>query len=606
MTSIMDEYDQVPGALEDVSNVHNSDYYQDPREEPETVAELKPPMGSEDRHEEVRKQGWTDRVAIKYDEVARNEDYEWAGGANRYEWAGEEGDIGPRNEELEEQLFKNINLSRVGHRIEEYKKIQVTFESEERIYPTASWEAAKLHPVLIENLTLCLYQHPTPIQCYVIPSVLSGKDVIGIAQTGSGKTGAFLIPILSQLMGKAKKLAAPRPNVSDPNFDLKSQGVRAEPLVLIVCPTRELATQIFDEARRLCYRSMLRPCVVYGGAPSRYQRDELRKGCDILIGTTGRITDFMSQPNVLSLRRVRYTVIDEADEMLQSDWEDEFKKIMSGGDVNEDEDHRYLMFSATFNKQCRKLAREYLSTDHIRIRVGRPGSSHLNVSQVIHFVEDRAKKRAVFDLLLSMVPIRTLIFANNKTTVDYLDDYLYNSGLPTTSIHSDRTQREREDAIRSFKIAECPILIATGVTARGLDIANVMHVINYDLPTTTHGGITEYVHRIGRTARIGNEGIATSFYNERNEDLGPDLVKILLECKQTVPDFLEHFTPSEGKLTFDDDVTDDEDNNENEDAGQEEESAENAATTEDHSLYAASEGDPIPPPPEEAPEDANW
>lgn len=122
---------------------------------------------------------------------------------------------------------------------------------------------------------------------------------------GSGKTGAFLIPILSQLMGKAKKLAAPRPNVTDPNFDLKTQGVRAEPLVLIVCPTRELATQIFDEARRLCYRSMLRPCVVYGGAPSRYQRDELRKGCDILIGTTGRITDFMSQPNVLSLRRVR-------------------------------------------------------------------------------------------------------------------------------------------------------------------------------------------------------------------------------------------------------------------------------------------------------------
>lgn len=131
--------------------------------------------------------------------------------------------------------------------------------------------------------------------------------IFGLSLTciGSGKTGAFLIPILSQLMGKAKKLAAARPNVTDPSFDLKTQGVRAEPLVLIVCPTRELATQIFDEARRLCYRSMLRPCVVYGGAPTRYQRDELRKGCDILIGTTGRITDFMSQPNVLSLRRVR-------------------------------------------------------------------------------------------------------------------------------------------------------------------------------------------------------------------------------------------------------------------------------------------------------------
>lgn len=122
--------------------------------------------------------------------------------------------------------------------------------------------------------------------------------------TGSGKTGAYLIPILSKLMGKAKKLAAPRPNVAE-SFDPKAEGVRAEPLVLIVCPTRELATQIFDDARRLCYRSMLRPCVVYGGAPARFQRDELRKGCDILIGTPGRIIDFMGQPHLLSLRRVR-------------------------------------------------------------------------------------------------------------------------------------------------------------------------------------------------------------------------------------------------------------------------------------------------------------
>ncbi|KAJ5572701.1 Helicase C-terminal [Penicillium hetheringtonii] len=559
----MESYDRIHGALDDISNNVTADTEQNSDAKHGSTIPQNPAMDSEERNVEVRKQGWTERVAIQYDEVARADTYEYAGNASRYEWTGEEGDIGPRNEELEEQLFNNSLLPRAGHRIDEYvlyKRITVTFESEERIKPVASWTAANLHPVVIENVQRCLYKHPTPIQCYVLPSVLSGKDVIGIAQTGSGKTGAFLIPIVSQLMGKARKLAAPRPNVAEPTFDLKTQGVRAEPLVLIVCPTRELATQIFDEARRMCYRSMLRPCVVYGGAPVRYQRDELRKGCDILIGTAGRITDFMSQPNVLSLRRVRYTVIDEADEMLQLDWEDQFKKIMSGGDVNEDEDHRYLMFSATFNKECRKLAREYLSIDHIRIRVGRPGSSHLAVSQVVHYVDERQKKKAVFDLLLSMVPIRTLIFANSKHTVDYLDDYLYNSGLPTTSIHSDRTQPEREDAIRAFRIAKSPILIATGVTARGLDIANVMHVINFDLPSVEHGGITEYVHRIGRTARIGNEGIATSFYNDRNSDIAPDLVKILMECQQTVPDFLQEFTPSEGKLIFDDE-TDDEDNN---------------------------------------------
>lgn len=166
---------------------------------------------------------------------------------------------------------------------------------------------------------------------------------------GSGKTGAFLIPILSKLMGKARKLAAPRPYVTE-GFNPAVHGVCAEPLVLIVCPTRELATQIFDEARRLCYRSMMRPCVAYGGAPTRLQREDLQKGCDILIGTPGRILDFMGQPHVLSLRRVRYvaadspwalslwiltviryTVIDEADELLASDWEEDFQKLMSGG-----------------------------------------------------------------------------------------------------------------------------------------------------------------------------------------------------------------------------------------------------------------------------------
>jgi ATP-dependent RNA helicase DDX3X len=131
-------------------------------------------------------------------------------------------------------------------------------------------------------------------------------------------------------MGKAKKLAAPRPNLGN-GFDDALDFVRAEPLVLVVAPTRELCTQIFDEARRLCYRSMLRPCVVYGGAPTREQRLELQKGCDVLIGTPGRLLDFMDKPHILSLHRVKYTIIDEADEMLHSDWEQEFNKIMSGG-----------------------------------------------------------------------------------------------------------------------------------------------------------------------------------------------------------------------------------------------------------------------------------
>ncbi|KAJ5336759.1 uncharacterized protein N7506_004781 [Penicillium brevicompactum] len=192
-----------------------------------------------------------------------------------------------------------------------------------------------------------------------------------------------------------------------------------------------------------------------------------------------------------------------ADEMLDSGWEDEFKRIMSGGDLNEDGDHRYLMFSATFNKEFRKLAKDYLADDHVRLRVGRAGSSHRNVVQDIVWVDQHQKMKALYDLLISMPPVRTLVFVNSKEQVDFVDDYLYNSSMPTTSIHSGRTQLER------------------------------------------------------RTARIGNEGIATSFYNERNEEIAEELVKILVECKQTIPDFLEQYRPANDELNFDDNSEDD-------------------------------------------------
>ena len=183
---------------------------------------------------------------------------------------------------------------------------------------------------MLENVKLCRYETPTPIQAYCVPAILTNHDIIAVAQTGSGKTAAFLIPVLSKLMGKAKKLAAPRP---DPTqfFDPRLNGVVAEPLVLIITPTRELSCQIFDEARRFCYRSMLRPCVAYGGGPAREQAYELKRGCDVLIGTPGRLIDFIERGNLLSLRRVKYTIIDEADELIGPDWMDDMKAIMSGG-----------------------------------------------------------------------------------------------------------------------------------------------------------------------------------------------------------------------------------------------------------------------------------
>ncbi|GFN15046.1 DEAD/DEAH box helicase [Aspergillus tubingensis] len=520
----------------------------------------------------AREKGWTTPKGYDYEKYTstlpplnqpqgdnQEELPEWAAQAAKYEWKDEFGDVGPQNPELEEMLFRSEYTNRTGLKIGNIQNIEVIAESRERPSPIKNFDDAGLHPIMRENIRLCRYEFPTPIQAYSIPAVLTGHDLISIAQTGSGKTAAFLIPVLSQLMGKAKKLAAPRPNVAA-GYNPSADSVRAEPLVLIVAPTRELSTQIFDEARRLCYRSMLRPCVVYGGAPVRDQREELQRGCDILIATPGRLLDFMDKPHILSLRtlssmkQTNFCSLTGSPTLLKSY-------------INEDADHRYMMFSATFNKDCRKLARNYLAEDHVRVRIGRPGSTHANVDQNIIYAEPPLKKQCLYDLLLAMPPSRTLIFVNSKTQADFLDDYLYNMGLPSTSIHSDRTQREREDALRAFRTAKCPILVATGVSARGLDIKNVMHVINFDLPRVQHGGITEYVHRIGRTARIGNEGLATSFYNHDNDaDLAPDLVKLLIENKQTVPDFLESYRPSDDVVKFDDD-TDDEKSGGEDDGG---------------------------------------
>ncbi|KAL9596039.1 MAG: hypothetical protein Q9219_006055 [cf. Caloplaca sp. 3 TL-2023] len=507
---------------------------------------------------------WGDRKNIDdYDTIPS-----WAANARRYEWSDEFGDVGPEDPELEAMLFHAEDKMEVGDHLQKLTDIAVTLESEASINPIIKFDDAGLHPIVRRNVELCGYKIPTPIQAYCLPAVLKNLDVIGIAQTGrsilefrpphlriethrvagSGKTAAYLVPTISKLMGKAKKLCGPRPNVAAPDFDIKVHGVRAEPLILVVVPTRELATQIFDDARRLCYRSMLRPCVIYGGAPSGEQAQQLRKGCDILIATPGRLIDFLERNSLLSLSRVKYTVVDEADEMVSGDWDSTLNVIMGGGDSSADSDHVYLFFSATFNKDARIVAKKYMSTDHVRVRVGRAGSSHRNIVQTIIYATPDKKRAALWDRLMSMPPARTMIFTNLKKEVDLLDDFLWNKGLPTTSIHSDRTQREREDAIRAYKLGKAPILITTGVSARGLDLKNTLHIINYDFPKN----ISEYVHRIGRTARIGNVGLATSFYNDKDDALAEDLVKLLLETGQEVPDFLEDYKPS-GELVFQDD-----------------------------------------------------
>lgn len=254
-----------------------------------------------------------------------------------------------------------------------------------------------------------------------------------------------------------------------------------------------------------------------------------------------------------------FTIIDEADELMQEDWVEELGAILSGANLNEDSDHIFMMFSATFPAKYRGIAKKYMASDFLRIKAGRCGATHANIKQKVMWVDGNRKNEALYDVLFAHPPGRTMIFCNSKIACDKIDDFLYNSDLPSAALHGDRTQNEREDAISGFRDGSVPILVTSGVAARGIDVPHVQHVINWDLPSAAHGGIDEYVHRIGRTGRLGHMGLATSFYNERNDELAPDLVKILMETDQEVPEFLEEFKPAEGEATFEDGDSDVED-----------------------------------------------
>lgn len=310
---------------------------------------------------------------------------------------------------------------------------------------------------------------------------------------------------------------------------------RVYPRSLILAPTRELASQIYDEARKFTYRSHLRPLAVYGGADTQRQIRDLRGGCDILVATPGRLTDLMDR-GYISLEDIRYLCLDEADRMLDMGFEKQIRHIVSGSNMPNVGERQTLMFSATFPKPIQKLASEFLR-DYVFLKVGKLGSTTDSITQQVKYVEDDQKKEELLYTIDSVEGL-TLVFVETKKSADHLEEFLAHKGYPTTSIHGDKSQNEREAALESFKSGYTPILVATDVAARGLDIANVAHVINFDLPND----ISDYVHRIGRTGRAGNTGIATAFFNEDNRNIVKSLIEILEQATQEVPQFLIKFS----------------------------------------------------------------
>ncbi|XP_064258842.1 probable ATP-dependent RNA helicase DDX4 isoform X6 [Passer domesticus] len=373
---------------------------------------------------------------------------------------------------------------------------------------------------LTVNIAKAGYSKPTPVQKYSIPIILAGRDLMACAQTGSGKTAAFLVPIVAQMM---------RDGVTASSF--KEQQ---EPECIIIAPTRELINQIFLEARKFVYGTCIRPVVIYGGTQTDYSIRQVKQGCNILCATPGRLLDIIGRGKI-GLHNVKYLVLDEADRMLDMGFGADMKKLVSFPDIPQKDKRQTLMFSATFPEEVQRLACEFLKTDFLFVVVGHAGGACSDVQQNILQVSQSFKRDKLIEILRSIGNERTLVFVDTKKKADFIACFLCQENIPATSIHGDREQREREIALRDFRSGKCPVLVATSVAARGLDIENVQHVINFDLPST----IEEYVHRIGRTGRCGNTGKAVGFFDNNSDGhLARPLIKVLSDAQQEVPVWL--------------------------------------------------------------------
>uniref|UniRef100_A0A8D2MDT9 RNA helicase n=1 Tax=Zonotrichia albicollis TaxID=44394 RepID=A0A8D2MDT9_ZONAL len=373
---------------------------------------------------------------------------------------------------------------------------------------------------LTVNIAKAGYSKPTPVQKYSIPIILAGRDLMACAQTGSGKTAAFLVPVVAQMM---------RDGVTASSF--KEQQ---EPECIITAPTRELINQIFLEARKFVYGTCIRPVVIYGGTQTDYSIRQVKQGCNILCATPGRLLDIIGRGKI-GLHNVKYLVLDEADRMLDMGFGADMKKLVSFPDMPQKEKRQTLMFSATFPEEVQRLACEFLKTDFLFVVVGHAGGACSDVQQNILQVSQYFKRDKLIEILHSIGNERTLVFVDTKKKADFIACFLCQENIPATSIHGDREQREREIALQDFRSGKCPVLVATSVAARGLDIENVQHVINFDLPST----IEEYVHRIGRTGRCGNTGKAVGFFDNNSDGhLAQPLIKVLSDAQQEVPVWL--------------------------------------------------------------------
>jgi ATP-dependent RNA helicase DDX41 len=387
--------------------------------------------------------------------------------------------------------------------------------------PVTDFKDMKFPPAILKVLENRGIRKPTPIQMQGLPVILSGRDMIGVAFTGSGKTTVFVLPMI---------MAALQEEIRMP---LEGQE---GPVGLIICPSRELARQtveVIEGYTAALYEDghpQLKCLLCIGGIDMKAQLDAVRTGgVHVIVATPGRLKDMLSKRR-LNLDICRYMCLDEADRMVDLGFEEEIREILSFFKGQ----RQMVMFSATMPAKIKSFAESAL-VDPIEVNVGRAGATNLDIIQEIEYVKAEDKLPTILDAL-QKTPPPVLIFAENKRDVDTIHEFLLVKGVEAVAVHGSKDQEERSWAIDEFKAGRKDVLIATDVASKGLDFADVQHVINYDMPEE----IENYVHRIGRTGRRGRTGVATTFINKDTSELALlDLKHLLQEAKQRIPPMLQ-------------------------------------------------------------------
>jgi len=360
---------------------------------------------------------------------------------------------------------------------------------------------------------------PSPIQSIGWPCALSGRDMVAVAQTGSGKTLGFLLPALVHM--------AAQPPLR------QGDG----PMALVLAPTRELAMQIQEEVTKFTRGSQIRNTAVFGGVPKRNQANDLRRGTEIVIATPGRLLDFLDSRQT-DLSRVTYLVLDEADRMLDMGFEPQIRKIVS----QIRPDRQTLLWSATWPKEIQRMARDFCKEDPVRLTIGSEElTTNPKVMQQIEVVDHRQKLQRFMQFTREKAQDgeRVLVFCETKRGCDNLKRELQDQRIDAESIHGGKDQPARDRVLAAFKHGSCKVLVATDVAQRGLDVKELNYVVNYDLPKN----FEDYIHRIGRTGRAGAEGTALSFFpvnmTQENYKLGGSICKAMRSVGQTPPEALQ-------------------------------------------------------------------